>query len=86
MLPSSQKPTMASFYCEEYPVTQYTVVIENLLNPSETRSFSLPADEFPVAITRSLPGDSVYQFKVTAINDVGEVSTDYQELCESECL
>ena len=68
-------------YCADYPVLNYTLVMNNTLNPADSQSHAL-SPENPVTVDTLLE-NSVYVVKIVAANVVGEVSTQYRELCES---
>ena len=67
-------------YCADYPVLNYTLVVNNTLNPSDSQSHAI-SPETPVTVDTLLE-NSVYVVKIVAVNVVGEVSTQYRELCE----
>ena len=70
-----------SYYCEDYPVTNYTVVVENSFNSSETLSLFLPPNETHISIS-NLSENTVYYIRILAWNAFGSTSTDNKEICE----
>ena len=70
-----------SYYCEDYPVTNYTVVVENSFNSSETLSLFLPPNEAYISISNLLE-NTVYYIRILAWNAFGSTSTDNKEICE----
>ena len=78
---SSPLKDALSYYCEDYPVTNYTVVVENSFNSSETLSLFLPPNETYISIS-SLSENTVYTIRILAWNAFGSTSTDNKEICE----
>ena len=67
-----------NYYCEEYPVVNYTVELTNVLS-SEAWLFSVLAED---SITvNSLPEDTIYIFELIAVNDFGAVSSGNRTIC-----
>ena len=57
------------------------MVTENLMDSSDMEILSFRADN-QLIVAQRLYKDAVYQFKVMASNVVGEVSTDFKEICK----
>jgi AAA+ superfamily predicted ATPase len=66
------------YYCEEYPVVNYTVKLTDV-SSSELWSLSVLAKDSITA--DGLLEDTVYVFELIAVNDFGAVSTDNHTIC-----
>ena len=65
------------YYCEEYPVLNYTVELTNVL--SEVWSLTVLAEDNVTA--DGLSEDTVYVFELIAANNFGTVSTGNYIIC-----
>ena len=66
------------YYCEEYPVLNYTVELTNVLS-SEVWSLTVLAEDNVTA--DGLSEDTVYVFELIAANNFGTVSTGNYTIC-----
>ena len=69
-----------SYYCKDYPITNYTLVVENY-SFNETLSLFMAPNETSVS-TSNLSENTAYVFRMLASNSFGSISTDNKEICE----
>ena len=71
--------TQPSDYCEQYPVLNYVLEVENTF---ETVLLSLTmADNLSITID-NLTEDIYYSFKVVVSNSIGNISTNRTGFCK----
>ena len=69
-------------YCEEYPVVNYTLVVNGSFNDEVVRSISTGrADN--ITLNGNLSENADYSFKILVANTVGVVSTIDRHFCKS---
>ena len=80
-------PTMQpANYCEDYPVTNYTMEVGGVVTISE----SLDEVQF-MSVENSITADNlsenaVYFYRIHASNSVGTVSTNSTDICELQLV
>lgn len=71
-------PTQPAFFCEQYPVLNYTLeVIDHYFN-----ILKLSVTPLVENFIHNLSESDAYSFKVLAANRVGVASTNSKQLCE----
>ena len=69
-------------YCEEYPVINYTLVVNGSFNDEVVRSISaVHADN--ITLNGNLSENAYYSFKISVANTVGIFSTTDRQFCKS---
>lgn len=71
-----------AMYCEEYPVDNYSLVVEGVWPVGLPQATSELFSTENRLIADFLSEDTVYNFKVHAQNSVGKVSTKGVEICK----
>ena len=66
------------YYCEEYPVLNYTLVITS--GTDKEIALSVTAED-SIAVDRLLE-NAVYIFQIIASNAVGDISTNNRTICK----
>ena len=72
-------------YCDEYPVTNYSLEVTEVRVGEDTSGMIFTSMENPIK-AENLSNDAIYVFRLSARNLVGTVSTNLsQEICKFDC-
>ena len=70
-----------NYYCEEYPVLNYTIELTNVLSSEVSSYMYLHSNDWISA--DNLSEDTIYTFRVIVPSDFGALSTGSHTICMS---